>query len=323
MPPCIAPVRAPCQARAFAKVAPRGKLWHMDQILLPVAVSSDYVTYTDRRGMPAASFRLDACYARALQAQHLLPLVVPHPLAAPPRARGAGPGPPHGDVDAASAGSADGVPLSAVALAALAPAAGLLVTGGDFDVPPARYGQLPHPALGTTLPPRTDFEWALLRAAEVLGMPVLGICGGLQLLVVSRGGSLHQDLALRPGTQAHVQPHDRAQGHHPVQLAPGSLLARALGNVESCDVNSTHHQVVDRLGSGLCVVATAPDGVVEAVEGPAGGPFLLAVQWHPEAMAAPAQAGIYRAFAGACRAYAAARDQGLSAACAQPARSGV
>lgn len=281
----------------------------MDRILLPVAVSCDYATYTDRRGMPAAHFRLDACYARALQAQHLLPLAVPHPLAAVARHENVDDEAEHGERGAppARAAGPDGThPLDAVARAALAPAAGLLVTGGDFDVPPARYGQAPHPALGSTLPRRTDFEWALLCAAQARGMPVLGICGGLQLLVVVRGGSLHQDLSLRPGTQAHVQPHDRAQGHHPVQLAPGSVLARALGNVTSCEVNSTHHQVVDAVGHGLRVVATAPDGVVEAVEGQQEAPFLLAVQWHPEAMAAPAQAGIYRAFAGACRAYAAA-----------------
>lgn len=268
----------------------------MDHAPLPVAVSCDYATYTDRRGMPAAHFRLDACYARALEQQNLFGLVAPHPLQ------------PVGADD-----------LARRAAAALASTTGLLVTGGDFDVPPQRYGQRPHPKLGTVLPQRTDFEWALFAEAERLGLPVLGICGGLQLVVVSRGGSLQQDLSLRPGTQRHVQPNDRAQPSHDVDVAPKSLLARALKTLR-CGVNSTHHQVVDQVGRCLHVVATAPDGVVEAVENAPGRPFLLAVQWHPEAMAAPEQAGIYAAFAAACAAYA--QTNGNMAA-AQPVRSGV
>ena len=268
----------------------------MDLAPLPVAVSCDYATYTDRRGMPAAHFRLDACYARALEQQNLFGLAAPHPLQ--------------------PVGAGD---LARRAATALASVTGLLVTGGDFDVPPQRYGQPPHAKLGTVLPQRTDFEWALLNEAERRGLPVLGICGGLQLIVVSRGGSLHQDSSLRADTQQHVQPNDRAQPFHDVDVAPKSLLARAL-NATRCGVNSTHHQVVDRVGRGLQVVATAPDGVVEAVQNAPGGPFLLAVQWHPEAMTAPRQAGIYAAFAAACAAYA---QTNTEVAAAQPARSGV
>jgi putative glutamine amidotransferase len=171
---------------------------------------------------------------------------------------------------------------------------GLVVSGGAFDVPPELYGEGRRPVCGTTDPARTAFEQELLEAALAARLPVLGVCGGMQLLNVVRGGTLHQDLPADAGVSGHEQPAPKDVPSHEVIVAPGTQLAALVG-VGSLSVNSTHHQAVRDPGQGVLVSARARDGVVEAIELP-DLPFALGVQWHPEAVArhAPRNAEIFR-----------------------------
>jgi len=157
---------------------------------------------------------------------------------------------------------------------------GLIVTGGR-DLDPATYGQPVHPA---TDQPNDDtrmrdgWEFALLKGAIRRGIPVLGICRGAQVVNVAYGGTLHQHL---PDVLGHAR-HQKGNAvftTSSVRTVPGTRLAALIG--ESSDAQCYHHQAIDRLGEGLIVSASDADGVIEAVESP-GGPFLLAVQWHPE-----------------------------------------
>lgn len=153
----------------------------------------------------------------------------------------------------------------------------LVLTGGA-DVDPGRYGATPD---ATTDPPRTErdaSEIALYLGARERGLPVLGICRGLQIMAVASGGSLHQNVPDLPGAGVHR----RAPGtfvDHGARLAEGSLVARILG-VTAMTVNSSHHQCVADPGS-LTVTGWADDGTVEACEDTSAG-FVLGVQWHPE-----------------------------------------
>ena len=177
---------------------------------------------------------------------------------------------------------------------------GVVISGGAFDVPPAYYGEAPHPRLGPLCEERSAFEREVCLEAMAQHRPLLGICGGMQLLNVVLGGSLFQDLGERDGTQEHQQPQQKRIPQHSVTLAPESRLATVCGAAR-VEVNSTHHQAVKRLGQGLLVSAQAPDGVIEGVEG-ADGSFVLGVQWHPEAMPErPEQAAIYAALVQAAR----------------------
>jgi putative glutamine amidotransferase len=157
---------------------------------------------------------------------------------------------------------------------------GLLLTGGG-DIDPGRYGAEPHPRTVRVSVPRDAAELELLGAAMAAGLPVLGVCRGMQLVNVARGGTLRQHL---PADAGHT-PAPGTFGSHPVRVAAGTRLAGILGaNGSGVDVPTAHHQAIDRLGDGLVAAAWAEDGVIEAVEpGAAGDRFLLAVQWHPEA----------------------------------------
>jgi putative glutamine amidotransferase len=154
---------------------------------------------------------------------------------------------------------------------------GLVITGG-YDLDPAAYGQQPHPATDQPRTMRDAFEFALLRGALDRGLPVLGICRGIQVLNVAFGGTLHQHLPEVLGHKGH-----RAGGgvfsRLPVRTVAGTRLAALLG--ESAEGPCYHHQAVDKVGEGLVVGAWDRDGVVEALELP-GDNFVLAVQWHPE-----------------------------------------
>src|SRR3954467_836339 len=148
---------------------------------------------------------------------------------------------------------------------------------GGPDLDPAAYGATTrHPELGPTEPTLDAFELSLAGAALERGMPILAICRGAQALNVACGGTLHQHV---PG---HRQTELATQPSHAVALVAGTRLHRIMGARE-LPVNSFHHQAVDRLGTGLRVVARASDGTVEAVEG-AG--FVVGVQWHAETLAA-------------------------------------
>ena len=132
---------------------------------------------------------------------------------------------------------------------------------------------------------RDAFELELARRALDADLPMLAICRGIQVLNVARGGTLIQDIPQEiPTAGTHVLRDPPFAIAHDVWVAPGSLLARLLQDRledESCSVNSRHHQAVKRLGDGLALAATAPDGIIEAVEAPASR-FCLGVQWHPE-----------------------------------------
>ncbi|CAN5486439.1 gamma-glutamyl-gamma-aminobutyrate hydrolase family protein [soil metagenome] len=156
---------------------------------------------------------------------------------------------------------------------------GVLFTGGG-DIDPAYYGEEPHTKLEYVETERDVFEFALYLAARARGLPILGICRGVQLMNVAEGGSLHQDLPSLSGTLQHAQSNRGPALSHSVTLEPGSRLARAL-EATRLRSNSFHHHAVDRLGSGLRAVGRAADGVVEALEGE-DERFLLGVQWHPE-----------------------------------------
>ncbi|MGH8793107.1 MAG: gamma-glutamyl-gamma-aminobutyrate hydrolase family protein [Stackebrandtia sp.] len=155
---------------------------------------------------------------------------------------------------------------------------GLIVAGGG-DVDPARYGARPHPGANRIRPDRDDAELALTSAALETGLPLLGVCRGMQVLNVARGGNLHQHL---PDLLGHVRhaPAPATYGRVPVRLEAGSLAAEAAGTLE-LNPSHYHHQAVDRIGDGLTAVGWADDGVVEAVE-LADHPFALGVEWHPE-----------------------------------------
>jgi putative glutamine amidotransferase len=180
------------------------------------------------------------------------------------------------------------------------PISGLLLTGGP-DLEPARYGVTPPP--GMTIDgdrPRDALDLELLARAEAGDWPVLGVCYGCQVLNVFLGGTLVLDLdsAGKPGHKV-KEPNDHLA--HPVDRSPRSRLLATLP--ERFAVNSRHHQAVDRVGATLEVVATAPDGVVEAIEQTDTGRFVLGVQWHPENLAQGEHVEVFRAFRAACLAF--------------------
>ncbi len=156
----------------------------------------------------------------------------------------------------------------------------LVLTGGE-DVDPARYGQEPHPALGSVNLPRDAMELAALEAALERRLPVLAICRGLQLLNVALGGTLFQDLpAQRPGRVHHEQTAPWSHRWHGARVEPGSALHAVFGTGELF-INSFHHQGIDRLAPGLEATVLAEDGLVEGVEA-TEYPWVYGVQWHPE-----------------------------------------
>ncbi len=157
---------------------------------------------------------------------------------------------------------------------------GLILSGGP-DVHPGRYGEEPAAGLGEVDEALDRMEIPLARLAVEHGMPLLGICRGVQVLNVAMGGSLYQDIATQlPQAICHAPRADKSVLTHTVQIERGSLLARILGKRE-IRVNGKHHQAVREAAPGLHPVARARDGVIEALEHP-GKPFVLGVQWHPE-----------------------------------------
>jgi putative glutamine amidotransferase len=154
----------------------------------------------------------------------------------------------------------------------------LLAGGGDLD--PALYGAGPHPATRRVSAARDRAERGLLAAALGTGLPVLGVCRGLQLLNVHLGGTLHQHVPDLLGGATTHSPAPGVYGRHPVTLDAGSRVAELHGRTD-LEVTTSHHQAVARVGDGLLVTGRAPDGTVEAAEFP-DRPFVVAVQWHPE-----------------------------------------
>jgi putative glutamine amidotransferase len=157
---------------------------------------------------------------------------------------------------------------------------GICFTGGN-DMNPVRYGEEWHPKVARMDERRERFEFALLAEVEKRRLPALGVCFGSQLMNVHRGGSLIQFLPeQKPSDLEHRKLPDKDPGRHPIKLDPNSQLGRAIGKTD-VSVNTYHKQAVNQIGQGLRIVATAPDGVIEAFEDPSF-PLFVAVQWHPE-----------------------------------------
>jgi putative glutamine amidotransferase len=181
-----------------------------------------------------------------------------------------------------------------LALAYLDHIQGVVVTGGAFDVDPSLFGATVKHATVTTKDRRTAFELALMRGLLAKDLPILGICGGQQLLAVALGGTLVQHLPDEiPSDIPHEQPNPRTEAGHEVIVAANTLLHRIVGQ-ERIPVNSAHHQAVKAVPASILVNASAPDGVIEGIEDPARR-FCLGVQWHPEYHISPADRAIFNA----------------------------
>jgi putative glutamine amidotransferase len=204
---------------------------------------------------------------------------------------------------AASLAAAGGLPVALphepeLAAAYLDRIDALVVTGGAFDVDPALYGDADRHATVSLKRRRTEAELALLRGALERDMPVLGVCGGQQLLAVALGGALIQHIPDSvPDALAHEQPNPRDQAGHAVRIVAGTLLHRIVGS-RAMQVNSSHHQAVRDPGEAT-VDAVAPDGVIEGIEDRRRR-FCLGVQWHPEFLIDPGDALILAALVAAC-----------------------
>ena len=186
--------------------------------------------------------------------------------------------------------SAGAVPLilsplmgASLAASALDGCDGLLLTGGE-DVDPSWYGAEPSPHLSPPSQERDLFELALFAVARQRGLPILGICRGIQLINVALGGTLFQDLpSEHRGSVDHSPSGPRDARTHVIRLEPGSRAATALETLRPT-VNSVHHQAIKDLAPGLVATGWSEDGLIEAAESGPGAPWILAVQWHPEEM---------------------------------------
>lgn len=176
---------------------------------------------------------------------------------------------------------------------------GLVVSGGNFDVDPSLFGaEARHPSV-MTKNERTTFELGMVRRCLAEDMPVLGICGGQQLLHVVLGGALIQHIPDEvQGALAHEQPNPRDEPGHGVRLVDGTRL-RGIVGADELAVNSAHHQAAKDAPAGVIVNAVAPDGVIEGIEVPAYR-FCIGVQWHPEFELSEGDRRIFAAFVEAC-----------------------
>jgi putative glutamine amidotransferase len=159
---------------------------------------------------------------------------------------------------------------------------GILLPGSDTDVDPLRFGEEPHPKLKKVIFEKDETDILLLNEAENLGIPVLAICFGMQVLNVSRAGTLFQDINSEvPNFLKHEQGIPRSRNSHSLNIEKGSLLSR-LKTSENTQVNSHHHQSIKSIGRNLRATAWAKDGVIECIEDTRKDRFALGVQWHPE-----------------------------------------
>ena len=182
---------------------------------------------------------------------------------------------------------------------------GVLFTGGD-DIHPFLYGEETDAKCGNVSQPRDSMEMALVPLVMEFGKPIFGICRGIQILNTAMGGTLYQDIPSQFKSEpsiAHRQPFAYKVPSHTVDITPGTLLSRILGEEHaSIAVNSMHHQAIKDVAPGLEVCGYAPDKMIEAVYAP-DYPFLLGVQWHPEHLTTSQSdaAKLFAAFVDACR----------------------
>jgi putative glutamine amidotransferase len=177
---------------------------------------------------------------------------------------------------------------------------GLIVSGGAFDIDPALFGAADRHSTVKTKDARTAFEWTMTRRALDRDIPVLGICGGQQLLHVVLGGTLIQHIPDEvEGALAHEQPNPRDQPGHRVRIIDGTRLHRIVG-VGEMEVNSAHHQAAKDVPVGVAIGAVAEDGVIEAIEVPKYR-FCIGVQWHPEFEISEGDRRLFAAFVDAAR----------------------
>ena len=177
---------------------------------------------------------------------------------------------------------------------------GLMITGGAFDVSPSLYGDSSQHETVTLKERRTKFEWAITQGCLEQKKPILGICGGEQLLNVILGGTLIQHIPDSiHGALEHEQKNPRTEAGHEVAIVKDTLLYRICGS-ERMNVNTAHHQAIATAAPGTIVNATTSDGVIEGIE-LTSHPFCLGVQWHPEYHVDAADKHIFEAFVKACQ----------------------
>ncbi|RTR06898.1 gamma-glutamyl-gamma-aminobutyrate hydrolase family protein [Halomonas nitroreducens] len=179
---------------------------------------------------------------------------------------------------------------------------GVVISGGMYDIPPALYGEEERQGDLVTKVHRTRFEQRLLEGALARDLPVVGICGGMQLIAVSQGAKLIQDLPSEVRSSlGHMQPLPHSEASHSVSLTPGSLLHRLVGR-ERLEVNSVHHQAIKDVPKHLVVSAVAEDHVIEAIEVP-DQRFCIGLQWHPEYLINDSERRVFDALVEAAAAY--------------------
>lgn len=159
---------------------------------------------------------------------------------------------------------------------------GILLPGSDSDIDPLRYGQQPHPELGAVHAIKDETDLLVIEAAERRQLPIFAICFGMQVLNVSRGGTLIQDIRSQvKDAIKHEQGVPRDRRSHRVRLSENTRLSHIAGKLDAI-VNSHHHQAIESVGANLIATAWTTDGIIEALEDPRSDRFVLAVQWHPE-----------------------------------------
>ncbi len=159
---------------------------------------------------------------------------------------------------------------------------GVFLPGSDTDVDPLRFGEEPHSKLGRVIFEKEETDLLVLEEAEKRNLPVLGICFGMQILNIFRGGTLVQDIESQiSNSLKHQQGQPLARNSHSIKIAENSILERLITSKES-RVNSHHHQAVKKVGKNLKATAWAKDGVIECIEDTRENHFILGVQWHPE-----------------------------------------
>lgn len=172
----------------------------------------------------------------------------------------------------------------------------LIMTGGE-DFNPLLFGEEPVQALGTVVHERDVYDLTLIKKAVEKGIPLLGICRGMQGINIAFGGTLYQDIPSTYGNKyiKHQQSQSSKWGFHTISIDKSSLLYQILGT-EKTTVNSRHHQSANKIAPGFTVTSRATDGIVEAMEKRDGKAVILGVQFHPENMAAGGDTEILKIF---------------------------